>query len=136
MSPDLQATLMVVHHEPSVCQSLTDLLNAEGYLVTSATNGPRALALAVETQPDLILLDCVMPYLDGLAVLRGLRQEGHRGSVIVLAADETLEAAREAMSLDAYDYIIEPINVDLLKEIVREGLENGVPGSRDLACVF
>jgi len=126
---------MVVHHEASVCQSRTDLLNAEGYRVRSATTGPRALAMAEETQPDLILLDCVMPYLDGLAVLRGLRQGGHLGSVIVLAARETLQAAREAMRLGAYDYIIDPVNGDLLKTIVREGLENVAAGGRDLPCV-
>ncbi len=126
---------MVVHHEVSVCQSLTDLLNAEGYRVRSATTGPRALAVAIETRPDLILLDCVMPHLDGLAVLRGLRQGGHLGSVIVLAARETLQAAREAMRLDAYDYIIEPVNGELLKTIVREGLEKAAPGGRDLPCV-
>jgi two-component system nitrogen regulation response regulator GlnG len=125
MNPVLQATLMVVHHEASVCQSMTELLNNEGYRVMSATTSVRALSLAVEARPDMILLDCVMPHLDGLAVLRGLRMEGHLGSVIVLAAHETLQAAREAMSLDAYDYIIDPINPELLKKIVREGLDSG-----------
>jgi DNA-binding NtrC family response regulator len=134
MSPAPQSTLMVVHHEASVCQSLTELLNAEGYRVMSATTSVRALALAVEKRPDLILLDCVMPHLDGLAMLRELRMEGHHGSVIVLAAHETLQAAREAMSLDAYDYIIDPIHPELLKKIVREGLDNRALGGGDLSC--
>jgi len=134
MSPALQATLLVVHHEASVCQSMKDLFDAEGYQVVSATTSLRTLALAAETRPDMILLDCVMPHLDGLAVLRELRQEGHQGSVIVLAADETLKAAREAMSLGAYDYIIEPINRDLLKTIIREGLEDGGQDGGNFAC--
>ena len=130
-----QATVMVVHHELRVCRLFVEILSKEGYEVIPATSGPCALALAAETPPDLILLDSVEPDLDGLAILRQLRHQGHEGTVIMITSQGTLQNAREAMLLGAYDYIMKPFNLDFLKSVLREGLESRVPGWRDDACV-
>jgi DNA-binding NtrC family response regulator len=123
MSNDPQATVMVVDDEPRVGRLFERILSEEGYRVMTATSGQRALRLAEEAHPDVILLDIVMPGLDGLATLRALREQGHRGTVIVLTAQGTLQTAREAMTLDAYDYITKPFSLDFLKSVLRQGIE-------------
>jgi len=132
---DLPTTVMVVHHELRFCRLLTEVLSEEGYRVIPASSGPSALAMAAAEAPDLILLDSVMPSLDGVAILRQLRQQGHEGTVIMLTAQGTLQNAREAMLLDAYDYITKPFTMDFLKSVLREGLERRVPAWRENVCV-
>lgn len=124
MATDPHATVMVVHHESHVCHLFEEIFSEEGYRVVSATSGPRALAMAAEAPPDVILLDSVAPHLDGLAILRDLRQQGHRGTVIMLTGQGTLQTAREAMTLGAYDYILKPLDLGFLKTVLREGIES------------
>ena len=116
------ATIMVVDDEPRACRLFEKLFREENYQVVTATSGRRALVLAAEVQPQLILLDIVMPDMDGVATFRELRRLGHLGTVIMLTAQGTLQTAREAMLLGAYDYITKPFNLGFLKSVVREGL--------------
>src|SRR5437016_388818 len=111
LSPPPPPTVMVVDDEPRVGLLFEKILSEEGYHVVTATSGRRALALAAAAPPDLILLDIVMPDLDGLATLRQLRLQGHLGTVILLTAHGTLATAREAMALGAYDYITKPFRL-------------------------
>jgi DNA-binding NtrC family response regulator len=134
MKTKVHATVMVVHYELRVCRLFEEILAEEGYHVLSATNGPRALEMAAQATPDIIVLDSVMPRLDGLAVLRELRKQGHKGMVVMLTAQGTLDMAREAMSLGAYDYIMKPFNLDFLKSVLREGLEERLPAWTANAC--
>ena len=118
----LPATIMVVDDEPRACRLFEKILREENYQVVTATSGRQALALASEVQPHLILLDIVMPEMDGVATFRELRRLGYFGMVIMLTAQGTLHTAREAMMLGAYDYITKPFNLEFLKSVVREGL--------------
>jgi len=90
--------------------------------------------LAAEAEPDLILLDIVMPSLDGVATLRELRSQGHQGPVIMLTAQGRLQTAREAMMLGAYDYVTKPFNLAFLKSVLREGLQDRLAARRERAC--
>lgn len=127
-------TVMVVDDEPRVCQLFEKILHEEGYHVITATSGRQALVLAPEAKPQLILLDIVMPDMDGVATLRELRRRGHRGAVVMLTAQGTLQTAREAMMLGAYDYITKPFNLEFLKSVLREGLKDRHCGWRKSAC--
>jgi DNA-binding NtrC family response regulator len=129
------ATVMVVDDEPRACQLFEKILQEEGYQVVTASSGRQALALASEAPPQLILLDIVMAEPDGLATLRELRRQGHACAVIILTAHGTLQTAREAMMLGAYDYITKPFNLEFLKFAVREGLKDHAhDGRRESAC--
>ncbi|MBI5481147.1 MAG: response regulator [Deltaproteobacteria bacterium] len=134
----LRPTVMVVDDEPRVLEVLEKILGEEGYLVVTATSGERALALAAEASPDLIVLDIVMPGMDGVATLRELRRRGQRSPVIMLTAQGTVQTAREAMMLGAHDYITKPFNLEFLKSALREGLRDGPAagraGRRPRAC--
>jgi DNA-binding response OmpR family regulator len=127
------ATVMVVDDEPRVGLLFEKVLSEEGYQVVTATSGRRALALAAAAPPDIILLDIVMPGLDGMATLRELRQQRHLGTVILITAHGTLTTAREAMALGAYDYITKPFRLEFLKAVLREGLKDR-PEERDDGC--
>ncbi len=126
--------VMVVDDEPRICQLFEKILGEEGYDVVTATSGERALALAAEMSPDVILLDIVMPGMDGVATLRELRRRDQRSPVIMLTAQGTVETAREAMMLGAYDYITKPFNLEFLKSVLREGLRNRREGWTERAC--
>jgi DNA-binding response OmpR family regulator len=126
-------TVMVVDDEPRAGRLFEKILGEEGYSVVTATNGRAALAKAAEVHPQLILLDVVMPDMDGIATLRELRRRGDPGVVIMLTAQRTLQVARDAMMLGAYDYVTKPFNLRFLKCVLREGLERH-EGQRERAC--
>lgn len=130
----LRPTVMVVDDEARVCQLFEKILGEEGYQVITATSGERALALAGEVRPDVIVLDIVMPGMDGLATLRELRKRGQQSLVVMLTAKGTARTAREAMILGAYDYITKPFNLEFLKSVIREGLRDRLEGRRESAC--
>lgn len=127
-------TVMVVDDEPQICQLFETILREEGYRVVTARSGRDAVVLASEAHPDLILLDIVMPEMDGVATLRTLRRRGHRGVVIMLTAQGTLQTAREAMRLGAYDYVTKPFNLEFLKSVLRGALEARGEGRGDRPC--
>jgi DNA-binding response OmpR family regulator len=126
-------TIMVVDDEPMVCQILERILGEEGYRVVTAASGRDAVAIASQGAPHLILLDIVMPEMDGIETLHELRRQGYRGVVIMLTGRGTLQTAREAMLLGAFDYITKPFDVDFLKAVLREGLKDRLQG--ESACV-
>lgn len=135
MGRETQAsTVMVVDDEPRACHLFAKILSEEGYQVVTASSGARALTMAAETRFDAVLLDLVMPDLDGVETLRELRRRGHRSTVIVLTAQGSLSTAREAMKLGVYDYITKPFNLDYLKSVLREGLENRSAGAEHGEC--
>ena len=115
-------TVMVVDDEPRVCRLFEKVLREEGYRTIAASSGREALALADEARPDLILLDVVMPGMDGVETLRELRRRGHAAVVVMLTAQGSLQTAREAMLLGAYDYVTKPFNLEFLKAVLRAGL--------------
>jgi DNA-binding response OmpR family regulator len=131
------ATLMIVDDDPRACQLFAKILREEGYQVVTATGGAQAVALAAEAKPQLILLDIVMPELDGIATLRELRRHNHVCPVIMLTVQGTLQTARAAMILGAYDYITKPFDLELLKSVIRDGLRSHLPEERrERACAL
>src|SRR6185437_7174036 len=100
---------------------LERLLRAEGHVVRTASDGPTALTMARAETPDLVLLDLMMPGMDGFAVLERLQAEPtlSRVPVIMLtAADHDPARIARAMSLGAHDYIVKPVEqVELLARV-------------------
>jgi DNA-binding NtrC family response regulator len=127
--------ILVVDDEPWACRLYERILRGEGYEVVTATSGRQALALAAEAPPALILLDVVMPDMDGVETLKELRERGHHGPVVMLTAYGTLRTAREAMLYGAYEYITKPFSLELLKSVLREGLQHRRSERIARACV-
>jgi len=118
----MSKTILIVDDEKEICTILSDNLSREGYRVFVAYEGKTALELARKEKPDLVLLDIKMPRMNGIEVLRRIKKIKKETVVIMLTAYGTLETARGAMKLGAYDYITKPFDLFSLKSIVKEAL--------------
>jgi two-component system response regulator (stage 0 sporulation protein F) len=118
----MNKTILIVDDEKDLCTILSDSLSQDHYRVVTAFNGKEALQLAKKEKPDLILLDIKMPGMDGIEVLRKIKKMKKEIVVIMFTAYGTLETARKAMKLSAYDYVTKPVDLFLLKSLVKEVL--------------
>ena len=118
----MNKTILIVDDKKDFCTVLSDSLSQDRYRVVTAFNGKMALQLAKKEKPDLILLDIKMPGMDGIEVLKKIKKMREEIAVIMFTAFGTLETAREAMKLGAYDYVTKPVDLFLLKSLVKEVL--------------
>ena len=126
-SPD---RVLIVDDDPEMCELLTHCLAPLGYDATSVGNGHRALEL-VETEPlHVVVLDLMLPDLDGIEVLERIRERRPKIEVIVLTAHASLDTAIEALRQGAYDYVTKPFGVDVIRSTVRRAMEKRRLGAR------
>ena len=118
------ATVLVVDDERSMREFLAICLRREGYQVSVAESGGRALDWLAENQVDVVVTDLRMPGpVDGLGLLRGIRERGLDTEVIVVTAFATPETAIAAMKQGAYDYLTKPFKVDEIHAVIGRALE-------------
>jgi two-component system response regulator AtoC len=115
--------ILVVDDEESMRHMLSLILKREGYAVLTAGGGEEALALVEGKLFDFILLDVVMPGMDGLALLKTLKDRKVDATVIMMSAHGNLETAVEAMKTGAYDYISKPFRPDEILLTLRKAEE-------------
>lgn len=110
--------ILVVDDEPNIVQTLKDRLEMNDYEVYCASNGQDGLKLAKQVQPDVILLDVMMPIMDGHQMLEKLRHEewGMMISVIMLTARSQAQDVARARACGIEDYIIKPFDLSELLE--------------------
>lgn len=116
--------ILVVDDEPDIVLLTASRLRTHGYEVISASNGREGLEKASQEHPDLVLLDIIMPGIDGFAVLKELRggQETHKIPVVMFTAKGQKSDVARAVSFGATDYIVKPFQASALLEKVREAL--------------
>ncbi|HUI02593.1 MAG TPA: response regulator transcription factor [Acidimicrobiales bacterium] len=100
--------ILVVDDEPSIVDAVATSLRYEGFDVEEATTGRAALAAAQDLPPDLIILDVMLPDLDGLEVTRRLRSDGVRAPVLFLTARDSLEDKVVGLTVGGDDYVTKP----------------------------
>jgi DNA-binding response OmpR family regulator len=105
------AHILVVEDEPSIRQGLCDVLTFRGYAVDSADNGKEALAKAEHGQFELVVLDIMLPELDGLSVCRALRGAGRDVPVLMLTAKGDEQDVLNGFEAGADDYVTKPFSV-------------------------
>jgi DNA-binding response OmpR family regulator len=103
-------TILVVDDQSSVRQLVQDYLTEQGFRVVTATDGQNALYTARHEQPDLILLDIMMPKMDGYQFLRQFRQERQTPVIIITAREEETDAVL-GLDLGADDYVVKPFRM-------------------------
>lgn len=120
--------LLVVDDDPNIREFYIRLLRMNGYNVASAANGRDALEQIKASDFDLILTDDRMPEIDGLELIRQLRQHYPEIGIIMIASSASIDAIREAFKLRVYDYLIKPVLVEDLENTVRRaiGQQNSV----------
>lgn len=122
---DIQPTVLIVDDTPANIQLLNSMLR-EQYKVKAATSGEKALKIAhTEPQPDIILLDIMMPEMDGYEVCRQLKSSPYTAAipVIFITAKTAVEDEQQGFSLGAVDYVTKPFNPDIVTTRVRTHLE-------------
>jgi DNA-binding response OmpR family regulator len=133
--------ILVVEDELAMRRGLEDALASAGYRVLSAADGEVGLARILEEKPDLVVLDVMMPRLDGFALCRELRRLGFRSPVLFLTARGRLEDRVRGLDFGGDDYLVKPFGVDELLARVRallrrvERAENAAPTSLRLGEV-
>jgi two-component system response regulator PilR (NtrC family) len=115
--------LLVVDDEQSMRDFLSIMLKKEGYDVVTAENGGGALKVIQAEIFDLVITDIKMPGVDGIEVLKTVKEVSPETIVIMITAFATTETAVEAMKLGAYDYITKPFKVDVIKLVIQKALE-------------
>jgi len=125
--------VLVVDDERAVRDSLRRALELEGYDVELAADGEEALErLAQNGEPDAVVLDILMPKMDGLEVCRRLRREGHRLPVLMLTARDEVENRVAGLDAGADDYVTKPFALEELLARLRALLRRTTSGSGEV----
>ncbi len=114
-----EARLLVVDDEPNILELLATSLRFAGFEVHTATNGTQAVALSAGLDPDLIVLDVMMPGLDGFEVVRRIRADGQLAPVLFLTARDAVEDRIAGLTLGADDYVTKPFSLGELVARIR-----------------
>ncbi|MFF9055934.1 response regulator transcription factor [Streptomyces erythrochromogenes] len=125
--------ILVVDDEPEVRAAVEDGLAVEGYEVRGAADGLAALSQVAAWEPDAVVLDVMMPVLDGLGVCRQLRAMGDRTPVLVLTALDSVSERVDGLEAGADDYLVKPFALDELIARVRALLRRAGPAPADAA---
>ncbi len=119
----LKKRILVVDDEETILESVTDILEDEGFDVATAPDGESALRTMASDLPDLVLLDIWMPGMDGLDVLKKIKEEWPFVPVIIMSGHGTIETAVKATKLGAHDFIEKPLSYEQLVLSIQNGLK-------------
>lgn len=112
--------ILVVDDQPGIRALLCALFQDKGFETSEASNGIMALEIAKMNRPDIVLLDMKIPGMDGLQILRQLRQKVPHARVIMMTAYGELTLLREAMRLGAVASVTKPFDIFALRDIVQK----------------
>jgi len=119
--------VLVVDDDPEVREAVETALELEGHSVTTATDGLEALKRLVRTEFDAVVLDVLMPNVDGFEVCRRLRASGNRTPVLIMTARDSEEDTIRGLDLGADDYLVKPFGLGELLARVRALLRRTRP---------
>lgn len=131
----MQATVFVVEDEPALQDILRGYLQRAGYRVETFRSGSRAWQAILQQAPDLVVLDIMLPDLDGLTVLQRLRQTGNRVPVILLTAKSEQADRIAGLAEGADDYVVKPCAPTEVVLRVQAVLRRTRPGADDALTV-
>ncbi len=112
------ARILVVDDEQDILDFLAEDFGGKGLNVDTALNGQEALESIMANLPDLVFLDVRMPGMDGIAVLKKIKEIDPAMKVVMMTAVQDEEVIEQAMSLGALDYILKPISLDYLDDVI------------------
>ena len=114
-----EASLLVVEDDPNILELLSASLRFAGFEVRTATGGSEALTAATERRPDLVVLDVMLPDVDGFDVIKRLRAEGDRVPVVFLTARDGTDDKIRGLTLGGDDYVTKPFSLEELTARIR-----------------
>ena len=116
--------ILLCEDDPDIQESLGNILEKHGFEIHTAPNGQEAVAMAIKTNPDLILLDIRMPKLDGLEAAGEIRKHNTQTKIIFITAFQSPELVKEAAKYDIFDYIIKPASSESILGIIKSALND------------
>jgi two-component system response regulator MprA len=122
----MSARILVIEDDEAILKLIRRSLAYEGYQVVTATDGPSGLIAARDNPPDLVVLDLMLPGLDGMEVCRRLRSGGPT-PIIILTAKDSINDRVMGLDMGADDYMVKPFNLDELLARVRALLRRSQP---------
>ncbi|MDX6214402.1 MAG: two-component system, OmpR family, response regulator MprA [Frankiales bacterium] len=123
--------VLVVDDDPELRAALTRALTIDGYAVSAVSNGAKALEAVRELEPDVLVLDVMMPVLGGLEVCRRLRAGGDRTPILVLTARDQVGDRVAGLDAGADDYLAKPFALEELRARLRALLRRAAPVEKD-----
>lgn len=115
--------ILVVDDEKDICDFVKNFFEERGFEVLTASNGDDALAIVKSQKPELVLLDIKMQGMDGIAVLKHIREIDKSIKVLMVTAIEDQDKMNEASKLGASEYITKPLVLDYLERAVEKNLK-------------
>ena len=106
--------VLIIDDEEKILNLVTSYLEREGYDIFTAQNGLEGLKLSKEVNPDIIVLDIMLPGMDGIETLKQIKQIEPLIEIVMLTGHASIESGMEAMKLGAYDYVMKPCDIDEL----------------------
>jgi two-component system OmpR family response regulator len=119
VSQQLEARLLVVEDDPNILELLSASLRFAGFEVATARTGSEGVTAALRARPDLVVLDVMLPDLDGFEVLKLMRSEGARFPVVFLTARDTTDDKIRGLTLGGDDYVTKPFSLEELTARIR-----------------
>ena len=113
-------SLLLIEDHPDIAAMVCDYFEERGYIIDYAADGVTGLHLAVSNDFDAIILDLMLPGMDGIETLTTIKAKHPLVEVIMLTGHATVESAIEGMKLGAFDYLMKPCDLDVLVEKVDE----------------
>lgn len=118
----LMETILIVDDEKNYLVVLSSFLSGEGYEPITADNAQQALDIVENTDLDLVLTDMKMPSMDGIELLKRIKEKSPDLPVVMMTAYGTVEKAVEAMQLGAFNFVLKPFQNETLKQIIRNAV--------------
>lgn len=140
MSQSIEATIVVVDDEPAIRELLMASLHFSGFEVASAATGSEAIEVIEKTKPDLIVMDVMLPDIDGFTVTRRIRQGGTAAPVLFLTARDDTQDKVMGLTVGGDDYVTKPFSLEevvariraILRRTRQEGDDNPIIRVGDL----
>ena len=111
----MEKKILIVDDDSKICTLLEKFLIKKGFYPITATNGEGALEKVEKENPTIVLLDIKMPGMDGITVLKKIKEINEHMAVIMITGVKDESIAKEAMELGAYDYITKPFDLNYLE---------------------
>ena len=118
-----KVSVLLVDDDAAFRRIMAGELGRLGYEVTAAGSGEEAVSRAGQSEPDVVLLDLQLPTMNGLDVLKTLRQRGCGAEIIMLTGHGSIDTAIESIRMGAFDYVVKPCPLDELEIRIQRAIE-------------